>query len=404
MGEPARRVDVAEATQPRLTRRSWIALVNRSSASRNARHVALYLVRLPSFPLSFCKVATVAGELGVSYSTAYRGLRELRELHLLRSAAVMGHRGQLSNDYLCEAPSNVGQTHTHAGPAPSPAQGSSFDDQISSTAAERRPAAARAEPNPRETGPDLSGRAVPAPACQDAGSRTVSKTGDTTSGPAGSPLRPLCSTRPHDRTGSPAPTPLERVRDDLAALRRPNDGAVKVSATQLGEVLERFGPTAARDVRDVLGSWEAVKHPDAARDALLRLAQTDPREVEIPGAYFRALLRRAIRGELRLGKSHPRGGEVMDALARKLNDAVTGVAEEQEPRAIREVMFQLGQAITSEVSELKTQGAHEALAALVTGAPLELAPVIHPPRMQSKCAAQFASEKVEERMRLKGKL
>jgi len=113
-----------------LSRRCWLETVNHSGVSRNARHVGLYIVRFESFPLAFPKIETVADAMGVSYATAYRGLRELREASLLNTRAVMSRGGQVSNDYYCVLPSmDVGNQRTFEGAGPSLAKCPSLDDR-----------------------------------------------------------------------------------------------------------------------------------------------------------------------------------------------------------------------------------------------------------------------------------
>jgi hypothetical protein len=67
---------------------------------------------------------------------------------------------------------------------------------------------------------------------------------------------------------------------------------------ELGAVHDRFGPQAARDVRDVLRT-EAAEHPELGSAALQRLLHMQPSEIRTtPGACFRGFVRLALEGRL----------------------------------------------------------------------------------------------------------
>jgi hypothetical protein len=140
----------------------------------------------------------------------------------------------------------------------------------------------------------------------------------------------------------------------LAPLGRvPPPAAAIVAPDRLGQVLEKFGPEAHADALEVLGSWPARQNPDAAMDALTRLLELDPSEIQkSAGACFRSYLRLACAGQLRLAKTHPRGGTLLHRLERE-RDAAAQRRDFDAANAIKEKMFSVGQHVQEQVAALR---------------------------------------------------
>lgn len=136
--------------------------------------------------------------------------------------------------------------------------------------------------------------------------------------------------------------------------------AVVAAPDQLAQVLEKFGVEARDDVLDVLRSWPARRNPQAAADALSRLLAMDPLEIQTSaGACFRNYLRLACAGQLRLAKTHPRGGTRMQRLERARDDAAQR-GDLETANAIKERMFEEGQRAREQVAALRQLVPHPA--------------------------------------------
>jgi len=88
---------------------------------------------------------------------------------------------------------------------------------------------------------------------------------------------------------------------DLSKEPKPEPSSAKPPAPvppELGAVLDRFGPEALRDVREVLRT-DVAERPDLAPAALERLLRMRPDEIRSsPGACFRGFVRLALEGRL----------------------------------------------------------------------------------------------------------
>lgn len=72
-----------------------------------------------------------------------------------------------------------------------------------------------------------------------------------------------------------------------------------VETPELDEVVGQFGPEAARDIREVLGTAPVRRDPSVGRVALERLLRLSPSEIRTsPGACFRGFVRLASEGRL----------------------------------------------------------------------------------------------------------
>lgn len=83
----------------------------------------------------------------------------------------------------------------------------------------------------------------------------------------------------------------------------PPQGAVPATVAplspELGAVLDRFGPEAARDVQEVLQSKVVLRQPQAGQVALERLLRMSPDTIRTsPGACFHGFVRLALDGKL----------------------------------------------------------------------------------------------------------
>jgi hypothetical protein len=114
---------------------------------------------------------------------------------------------------------------------------------------------------------------------------------------------------------------------------------------EVGLVLRKYGREGVRDVAAVLGSPEGRQDRQAAQDALDRLCADDPAKIRNAGGRYRDYVRRALRGELSLPTSHPRGGHVLSRLAHETNDAVTR-AEYERAALLRELSHRAGCQVT----------------------------------------------------------
>lgn len=129
--------------------------------------------------------------------------------------------------------------------------------------------------------------------------------------------------------------------------------AVVAAPDQLAQVLERFGPEAHADSVEVLRSWPARQNPEAAMDALTRLLEMDPGDIQkSAGACLRSYLRLACRGQLRLAKTHPRGGTTLHRLERQ-RDAAAQRGDFDAANATKEKMVALAQRAKEQVAALR---------------------------------------------------
>jgi hypothetical protein len=148
------------------------------------------------------------------------------------------------------------------------------------------------------------------------------------------------------------PTRLGRVAAPPVVVVAPPD--------QLAQVLEKFGVEARDDVLEVLRSWPARRHPRAASDALDRLLEMDPGAIQTSaGACFRTYLRLACSDQLRLAKTHPRGGTRMQRLERARDDAAQR-GDFETANALKERMFEEGQRAREQVVALRQLVPHPA--------------------------------------------
>ena len=197
----------------------------------------------------------------------------------------------------------------------------------------------------------------------------------------------------------PELAPLAKVREEVGALAelvpQPPE-AVPVLGRLCAAVLKRWGVGALRDVDGVLASWEARQHPEAARAAIARIAEDDPREISNPGGRFRSYLRLAIEGKLRAPPSQPGRHDIMGPLADAYNDAITGLSK-HEPAAISQLQHEVGQAIGKATKAMRDVDKPPLLAALdAPGAVLKLAPKIHAPRTPRALPAPVEVEGFDE--------
>jgi hypothetical protein len=153
----------------------------------------------------------------------------------------------------------------------------------------------------------------------------------------------------------PAP-PADMVLAPIVPYSRAPAPAAVVAAppNQLAQVLEKFGPEAYEDVQDVLHTEPAARaNPTAALDALDRLLEMQPSDFKkSAGACYRAFVRKAGMGDLRLAKTHPRGGTHLHRLERE-RDAAAQRRDFDAANALKEKMFAVGQHVQEQVAALR---------------------------------------------------